>query len=36
MKFDEELEFDQDKYVYNIARHTFPGPDEKDGKGVVE
>lgn len=36
MEFDEILEFDQAKFEDNIARHTFPEPDELDGKGVVE
>lgn len=36
LEFDEVIEFDRDKYADNIARHTFPEPDEQDGKGVVE
>ncbi len=34
MQFDEILEFDEEKYQDNIARHTFAEPDDLDGKGV--
>lgn len=33
MIFDEVIEFDQEKFEDNIARHTFP---EHEGKGVGE
>lgn len=33
LQFDEILEFDEEKYQDNIARHTFAEPDEKDGRG---
>lgn len=34
--YDETIKFEQEKYEDNIARHTFPEPDEKDGVGETK
>lgn len=36
LTYDEIIQFEQEKYEDNIARHTFPAPDEKDGVGETK
>lgn len=36
LTYDETIQFEQEKYEENIARHTFPEPDEKDGVGEMQ
>ena len=33
IKFDEILEFNEELYQDNIAKHTFPEPTNEEGKG---